>query len=61
MDYVHDEDGGSWHRVLRNPKYAVWVAKVVVFTMMQYGLLLVTEDDAGEEVEETLEEEVVDE
>ena len=36
LDYVYDEDGGSWHRVLRNPKYATWVAKVVVFTLNQY-------------------------
>jgi hypothetical protein len=36
LDYVYDEDAGSWYRVLRNPKYVHWVAKVVVFTVQQY-------------------------
>lgn len=45
LDYIYDEDGGSWHRVVRNPKYAVWVAKVTVYTMMQYGLLEMESED----------------
>lgn len=31
LDYVYDEDRGAWHRVLRNLKYAPWVAKAVLF------------------------------
>jgi hypothetical protein len=52
-DYVLDEDGGAWHRVLRarrsvcaersavvrSPKYALWIAKAVVFVLEQYNLL----------------------
>lgn len=39
LDYVYDEDGGAWHRVLRSPKYALWIAKSVVFVLEQYNLL----------------------
>ena len=35
LDYVYDEDGGAWCRVLRNPKYVNWVAKAVVFSLQQ--------------------------
>lgn len=40
LDYVYDEDRGAWHRVLRNLKYAHWVAKVILFVMDQYGVPL---------------------
>ena len=33
LDYVHDEEGGQWSRILRNAKYSNWVAKVVATTM----------------------------